>query len=231
MATTQVPGPPRPRSPLEAPPPRRWRARWSAGHVVMVIAALAAGLLNLVVLRAGDDRVGVAVVARPVAAGDALTATDLRVARVAADRSLLPGLVPAESLGTVDGWVAASELEAGQLLRRADLRRPATGDGLRAMSLPVDPAHAAGGALAPGDRVDVIEVRDGTATYAVTDAKVLAVADPGAGALGGLQTFSVTIAVDADAALRLALAIREESLEVLRSTGAEPVTTSGPPGG
>lgn len=95
------------------------------------------------------------------------------------------------------------------------------------MSVPIEPDHAVAGALRQGDRVDVIEVRDGIATYLVTDAEVLAV--PGGeqrGGLGTLSRFSVTLAVDDVTALRLASALRSGSLDVVRSTGSRAVQES-----
>lgn len=92
------------------------------------------------------------------------------------------------------------------------------------MSVPIDPDHAVAGALRQGDRVDVIEVRDGTAAYLITDAQVLDV--PTAeqrGGLGSLNRFSITLAVDDETALRLATALRSGSLDVVRSTGSRAV--------
>lgn len=191
----------------------------------MIVAAALAGLLNLVVLRAGDDRVPVAVVTTPVAAGEALTSDLVTVTRVAVDDAVLATLVPTATVETLADAVAVTDLAPGALLRRDDVRSAAAAGGQRAMSIPVDPAHAAGGDLVPGDRVDVIDVHDGAASYVVTDAEVLAVSDRG-GALGGLEAFSVTVAVDGDTALLLAAAVRNETIELVRSTGAAPLSGS-----
>ena len=95
------------------------------------------------------------------------------------------------------------------------------------MSLPIPAEHAVGGRLVAGDRVDVIAVRDGRATYLVTAAPVLAVPDGDARAgLGALRAFAVTLAVDDAEALRLAAALRTDDLEVIRSTGAPPVAAA-----
>lgn len=208
------PGPPAPRRPP-------W-TRLSAGHVVVVVAGLLAVVLNYSLLRAADDRVRVAVVARPIAAGDALGAGDLRSVEVAADDAVLGTLVPAEELDELAGHVAATALAAGDPLRRSDLRPPSAPDQRRAMSLPVPAEHAVAGQLQRGDRVDVIAVDQGTASYVLTDAEVLAVGG-GDGGLTGTGMFSVTVAVDADSALRLAEAIRADAVDVVRSTGATQV--------
>lgn len=215
-------------SPVAAAPApatrRRLASRFSAGHVVMIVAALVAALLNYSALRARDDSVRIAVAARDIPAGvpvglDALRFVDARV-----DAEVLAALLGPEQAAGVDGWVAATTLAAGEPVRASDLRAPSAPEAQRAMSVPIDPEHAVGGALRRGDRVDVITVRDGAASYLVTDAEVLAVPDSGSrGGLGTLSRFSVTLAVDEEIALRLAEALRAGALEVVRSTGARAV--------
>ena len=91
------------------------------------------------------------------------------------------------------------------------------------MSVPVDPEHAVGGALRVGDRVDVIEVQEDRATYVAIGLEVIGINESGSGgALDGLGSYSVTVAVDDATALRLAAAIRADRFELVRSTGAEP---------
>lgn len=190
----------------------------------MIVAAVLAGLLNLVALRSGDDRVRVAVAASPLPAGQPVAAHALRYAELAADPGVVEQLLQPEQAVDVDGWTAAGDIAEGALVRRGDLRAPAAGDGQRAMSIPLEPAHAVGGALAAGDRVDVIDVRTDAAEYVVTDAEVLGVSRSAGGpGLAGLGGFSITVAVDDGAALRLALAIRNDAVEVVRATGAAPV--------
>ena len=205
-------------------PRKSWLGRLSAGHVLMVVAAIVAGLFNLVALRSGNERVGVAVVAAPVAAGQPLTADALRYEPLGIGRSLQASLVTEAAAAGGSDWVAVRDLQVGDVLLRSDLRSSATPDGQRAMSIPVDPAHAAGGALRAGDRVDVIDVSEDRTAYVLTGAEVLAVTGGGTGGLGGVGGFSITVAVDADAALRLAVAIRSESVDVVRSTGATPAS-------
>ena len=63
---------------------RRLRVRLSAGHIVMIAAGLAAFLLNLLILRGGDETVPAAAAARPLPAGARLAEEDLEQVRVAA---------------------------------------------------------------------------------------------------------------------------------------------------
>lgn len=204
-----------------APPRRPWRSRLSGGHVLMLVAGLTAMLLNYAVLRAHDGRVAVVVTGRDVAAGEEIGAADLAFADVRASEALLATLITREQRDQAVGQVATVALPAGTLVRRDDLAPAAAGDGRRAMSIPIEPEHAVAGRLDAGDRVDVIEVRDGRAAFLLTDAPVLHVTTPDArGGLTGPRAFSVTVALDDEHALRLALAIRDGDLEVVRSTGA-----------
>lgn len=208
----------------EAPPRRRMTSRLSAGHVVMLVAALVAALLNYSALRARDDTVRVAVVTREIPAGAPFTTDAVRFADARLDEEVVATLLGPAQAPDVDGWIATAALAAGDPVRTSDLRPPSAPQAQRAMSLPIDPGHAVAGALRRGDRVDVIEVRDGAAAYLVTDAEVLAVPEPGTrGALGTSDRFAVTLAVDDETALRLAAALHTSSLDIVRSTGSSAV--------
>ena len=204
------------------------RRRFSAGHLVVLVAGLLAALLNYAALRSGDHTVRVATAGRDVAAGEVLGDGALQFTDVRVDEGVLAGLLlPADAEG-LTGHVAAAALAEGDLVRRNDLRAPSAPQAQRAMSLPVEVQHAAGGALVAGDRIDVITVAAGRAAYVVTDAEVLAVPQaatrPG---LVGAGSYFVTIAVDDATALDLAEALRGDGgMELVRSTGAEAATAA-----
>lgn len=211
--------------PSDAPARRRpLTSRLSAGHVVMIVAALLAALLNYSALRAGDDTVRVAVAARDIPPGASVTAEALRFVDARLDDAVVATLLGSGQVSATEGWIATGMIAAGEPLRASDLRAPSAPQAQRAMSVPIDPEHAVAGALRRGDRVDVIEVRDGVAGYLVTDAEVLAVPSmESRGALGSLQRFSITLAVNDEIALRLASALHTSSLDVVRSTGSRAV--------
>lgn len=209
----------------QAPPRRRrrpWSSRASASHVLIVGAAVLAALANFALLRAGDDTVQVAVAAEELLPGDVVEPSSLRFVDVRVGPDVLETIVARDRAGRVTGKVLLGRVPAGELLRWSDVADPTAGTGSRAMSLPIDPAHAVGGRLRPGDRIDVIEVTEDGAIYIAVDLEVLDVADRSGGAFGGLSPYSVTVAVDADTALRLAHAMRSDAIEIVRSTGAEP---------
>ncbi len=230
-ATTRAPGPtdedtaPAPSRPS---PPRRSRlSRLSAGHAVMLLAGLVAAVANFAVLRGHSDRVEVLVAGVDLRAGQTVTADQLETRAVALEGAVLEALLtPAELTG--GEVVATAPVAAGSPVRDGDLRAAAAADGQRRMSLPVDPARAAGGRIAVGDRIDVIRTVDGRSGYVVSGAPVLEVRDPdGPATLGGSGTLALTIAVDAGAALCLAGAIEDGALDVLVSTGRDPVPATG----
>ena len=203
----------------QAPRSPGLRGRLSTGHLLMLLAGAVAALANYAVLTGADDTIAVLVAADTVEAGERLDATSLATAQADPSGGLAEHLFDAGQREAVAGSVATGRIEAGEPLRSSDVAAGAAPHRQRAMSVPVDATHAVGGQLRPGDRVDVIETDERGARYLATDARVLAVAS-GEG-LEGLQSgFSLTIAVNADAALRLAEAAHQRQLDVVRSTGA-----------
>lgn len=195
-------------------------SRLSAAHVLMVLAAVLAFAVNLVVLRSRDDTFPVVAVGTPVVAGDVVAADDLRVVEVDVGDDVLSGLFRAIEIQQLTGMVATRALVPGELLSRSALIPAAGTNGLRAMSVPIDPAHAVGGALVPGDRIDLIHVTETGPRYVLVGAEVLSVATPDRAALTGSTGFHVVLAVDEDSALEVAAAINDGKIELVRSTGA-----------
>jgi Flp pilus assembly protein CpaB len=214
-ATSGIAPVPRPRRPL--------RTRLASGHLLMILAGVLTFVLVANALRARNATVEVAVAVADVAPGAVLSPASIRISTLPASSSLRDSLVAPEVLGA-ERWVATRRIAAGEPLLRSALAHAAAPNGLRAMSVPVSPDHAAGGELNIGDRVDVISADGPQALYVVRNAEVIGVAPRrGSAGLSSSSTgqFYVTIAVEADPALRLAAAIRAGKLEVLRSTGAE----------
>jgi Flp pilus assembly protein CpaB len=211
----------------QAPPPRRSGSRLSLAHVITLLAGLLAMLLVFSVLRSRDATWRVAVAAREIKAGTTLDRSAFRFTDVNASADVRQRLVSPAALDQLRGTVASRTIAAGDLVSRSDFRPAAAGARLRAMSVPVDPAHAVGGALAPGDRVDVIRVQEnGQAVFVIANAEVLSVNQPDSHSIGPAGTWSLTVAVSSRDALRLATAIRGEKFEVVRSTGSDPVNAA-----
>lgn len=187
----------------------------------MVAAGLVGIVATLAVLRSSSTATPVAVAAHDILPGDVVRADDVTFVDLDAADALLDTLVTEGDVSRVEGSVAVHRIGEGELVSVEGLAEEAAPGGLRAMSVPVDESRAVAGELEPGDQVDVLTVVDGAATYAVRGAEVLAVDRPSTGALGGgIEEFSVTVAVDEEQALAVVAGIDSGSIVLARSTGA-----------
>lgn len=205
----------------------RLAGRVSGGHVVMVVAALTAVLANLAVLRGGDAGVAFVTAAHDLPTGATVTRAAVRVEQAPLPAGVAGTLLAPGDLEALEGAVTAAAVPAGGPIRTADLRDRAGDDGQRRMSVPLQRHRAVGGDVRVGDRVDVIQVFDGSARYIVAGAPVLDVLDEGSASLSGIESFAVTVAVDAATALCLAAAVEAGAVSMILSTGQEPVAVAG----
>jgi Flp pilus assembly protein CpaB len=195
---------------------------------IAVVFSVLAGLFFLAAVN-GRSGTQVAVAARDLRPGDPIDEGAVRYVDVSGPGAVLATLVRSGDLDALRGSVLSHPVPSGAVLSRDDLVPAAAGSQPRWMSIPVDAEHAAGGSIAVGDIVDVIDGGDtgGTPSYALTGARVVAVSRPSGGALGsGSGKSSITVALpdgplpDGRAALAVATAIRHDKVEVVRSTGA-----------
>jgi Flp pilus assembly protein CpaB len=188
----------------------------------MVLAAVLAFAVNLALLRSRDDTVPVVAMATAVEPGETLSIGDLKLAEVDVGPEIMAALIPWADAERLVGMVAGRPLSIDELPSTGAFVSPAAAGGSRAISVPIDPAHAVGGNLTSGDRVDLIWVQDEGATYVLTSALVLAVGGDDPTSITR-SDFHVVIAVDGEQALAVAVAIREGRIEIVRSTGAAPI--------
>ncbi len=209
----------------EAPAPTRVPAwlRPSAAHVLIALAALAAFTLNLIVLRGNSQTAMVAVAAVAIQSGETIDESAIRYIEIAAGFEGIDSLYTSDQSSSLVGMVATRPLGPGTLIDRGSATEGAATGSLRAMSIPVSTEHAAGGLIRAGDRVDVIVTDGGVARFAVTDVEVLGAAPPASGGIGAVTAYYVILAVDSDQALALASALGSGAIEVVRSTGADPI--------
>lgn len=198
--------------------PRRTRRRFSVGHLAVVLAAVLAFAANLAFLRSVDDSIEVVAAARSLGAGEIVSAGDLRTVALRADASVLSTLLT--SVEGLEGRVVRSGLVAGQLVGGGDLLAAAAPDGLRSMAIPVSAQHAAGGTIRPGDRVDIIDVVEGVASYVVRDAPVLEVSSTSSGALAVSGGDFLVVGLNEAEVLAVAEAISDGKVDVVVTTGA-----------
>jgi Flp pilus assembly protein CpaB len=201
-------------------------SRLSLGHVIMLVSGLLGVILTYTLLRERDEVTQVAVASESIEAGTVVTADQFRLVEVDAANEQLDTLLTNDELESLEGLIAVNSIASNEFIDRTDFVPASSTSGLRAMSLPIEPQHAAGGALAVGDTVDVIGVRDGAASYLAQGIEVLSVggADSQGGLVGARDTLTLTLAVDEQTALELAAVLSDGSIEIVRATGATSTT-------
>ena len=185
--------------------PRRARRRsvpLAAGGVVLVVACalvFAEGWLQ------AGHRQPVLALARPVAAGQVITAADLETVRVSAAGPV--SLVPASRQDEVVGSTAAVSLPAGSLLAGGDIGTPPPVKGQVRLGIALKPG-AYPPDLAAGEDVDVLATpaaaasgssSSGTAPAALPVGEAVVLSVSPAAATGGSGDTVVEIQVPADA--------------------------------
>jgi Flp pilus assembly protein CpaB len=210
--------------------PRNLLSRFSTGHLVMIVAGLVGLLLTVAVLRRADERQPVAVAARDLSPGTALSDASVRYEQVKMDDSLLGTVLQPHDVKRMRDSVAAYPIAAGELIHRRALRPAAAPEGKRAMSVAIDPSRAVNGELEAGDRVDVILAGSHEVSIIVADAEVLSVGRPDrTGAFGGVDDkFTVTLAVDERESQLVAAGIAGGEIVITRTTGARPAGSTPP---
>ncbi len=207
----------------EPAPRRRFLARLSLGHVVMVLSGLLAFLLVLVVLRDNTSTSFFASAAVDIPAGTTVDANDVTLIEIPGD-ALVGVVLSADEVNAIitSGQVTTRAISAGTLLQRGDFSPGGLRSEIRSMSIPVSPTRAVAGSLKPGDVVDVIASDDEGSWYVTTGAEVLAVAEPTTGGFAS-NDYTITIAVDPVISLRLACGLANFAIDVTRATGASPI--------
>lgn len=205
-----------------SPKPARRRSgrRPSATHLLIAVVVILAFVLNLLVLQDRSSTTLIALASQPLTTGSIFDPAAIRLVPVDTGFEGLDSLVGESDLDAFEGWVLSRGIPEGGLVDRGSLVEPDVGGGLRSMSLPVPIEHAAGGALLPGDRVDIISVTEGVAGYVATALEVTGVGEPGAASIGAASQYHVVVAVTAEEALALAEALASGSVEIVRATGA-----------
>ena len=205
------------------PARRPVKRRLSASHFLIGLVVVLAFVLNFLALQDRSATTLVAVADRPITAGSAFSIDSVRLVPVPEGFEGIESLVQQARLSEFEGWVVERSIPEGGLLDQSALVEPGAPSGLRSMSLPIAVAHAAGGTIVAGDRVDVISVLDGSATYVASDIEVIGSSALDGGSFGSIGDYHIVVAVDAGQALDLAGALESGSLEIIRSTGAPKV--------
>jgi Flp pilus assembly protein CpaB len=193
-------------------------------RLVVGLLLVALSVLGGLRLAASADRtVAVYAAARDLPADHVLTPGDLATTRVHASAGVLGRLVRPDAATGANRKVLRFPLREGDLVAASALG-PAPGHG-REITVPIGPDHALGGALEPGDRVDVLASFDkGTETAktltVAAHAQVTAVVHS-AGLFGQREgeLSALTVSVPADDVVLVAFAIRNGEIDIVRADG------------
>lgn len=210
---------------IEVPQARRVeRPRWINVRTVLGLALFAGSLIagqQLVSAPAPSTRLWVA--AHEIAPGSTVLATDLTT--VDADLPAEAAQHYALATTNIEGAYVASGIAAGQMIPLDSLSESAP-SASRQMTVPVEAEHAVGGDLRAGDLIDILVTLDAgrssaRTTVLVSEAEVLGVVQA-SGSFGSESSpIGVTIALSADDAPRLALALRTGEIDVVRAVASD----------
>ena len=152
VSTGQREVPPPPTLLRQASAPRRWTPKALALALICVVLG---GLVVMIGVQSLTKRTTVLVVARPVAVGSTVYATDLTTASITSDAALNP--VPDSDRDAVIGKVALVDLRPGTLLTMSEI---GVSDGFTAgqilVALPLKPGQFPARGLSPGQSVVVV---------------------------------------------------------------------------
>jgi len=202
------------------------------GPLPWIGAALVALALigYVVVYGASKSRTAVLVTTQTLQPGSVLSASDLRVAQLGGDSSVLAGLEPGSALSQVVGQRVVDGLPAGTPLARSALTAEASSGAQ--MTLAVSALRALDGALEAGDRVTVLGTFGAGSGQARTrviarNLEVLSAGSVQGGEPSANATIGVTVALaNPQAATTLALASENGKIDLVRESS--PSTTAIP---
>lgn len=200
--------------------PARWvNLRTLLGVLLFAVSFLAGQR----VLADARRTTGVWVTTTDLAGGTAIGPGDVEERRVRLGPELAAAYLGADTDPV--GMVVTRPVRAGEMLAAAWTQPVGASPG-RAITVPVDPQHAVGGELRPGDRVDVIATFDaGTlearSTVLARAVEVLGLVSADGLGFGDDSVIGVTLAVAPQEAARLAFAVRSGDIDIAKVLGGD----------
>lgn len=211
---------------MDVPVARRvGRPAWLNARTALGVALFCLAFLGgQRVLQEGRQTVRAWTAAHDLAAGTTLQAADLISIEVKLPSDLAGRYVLSES--ALEGAVVTRAARAGELISSEWLATGAQKATGSSISVPVNPEHAVGGELRPGDRIDVLATFDAQdvrarTTAVVRAAEVLDVVESGGLVVSEEAAVGVTVAVSPKQATALAFAIRTADIDIVRVDGAK----------
>lgn len=174
------------------------------------------------VLQDAQNTVEVWTAARDLPQDQALTSADVVPKAVHLPPELMDEYVVAST--DLDGAVVMRPVMEGELLSNAAIADGAVASAGRSMTIPVAPEHAVGGALRPGDRIDVFGSFDAGDARAKTlllvrGVSIIHMVEAGGLVMGEEAVVGVTVSVTPEEAARLAFAVRNAEIDIVRVDG------------
>lgn len=191
-----------------APTSMRQR-RWPLALVAALVALGSALVFAVLWLNAGN-RQPVLAIARPVPAGQVLSADDLRVVRVSSDPGIDP--IPASRRGAVIGQTATSGLVPGSLLTEGQLGGSVTllGPGQAVVGLALKGGQLPTSNLKVGDQVVIVQTPPPGAGSAAVDPSGAAGTQGTGFVLGAGRVFGIDKAEDGSRDVVVSLSVARE---------------------
>lgn len=174
------------------------------------------------VLGAADSGVAVWAVTRDLPEGARLSSGDIHQVDVRMPPSQLGRYLGATR--AVQGDILLRPVRQGELVAAAWVTDAGPSASLRSVTIPVTPDHAVGGALVPGDRVDVFatlapEQARARTELLVEGAEVEALATTGGLVVEGQSLVGLTLSVPPEDVAKIVFAIRTAEIDVVRMEG------------
>lgn len=198
---------------------RAGRPAWVNRRTILGVILLSGSIFGgQAVMEAGRTTAPMWIAAEDLAGGSPITRGSLRMEEVRLPPTVASGYI--SSTQSLEGYVVTRPVAAGELVPRAWVVRASPGSG-RSLTVPVDPEHAVGGALRPGDIVDIFATFDAGDARArtvllVRKVEVFEVVAAGGLVMGEEAVVGITISVTPDEAQRVAFATRTAHLDVAR---------------
>lgn len=216
---------------MDVPSARRIsRASWinlrtMSGLVLFAVAVAAGGRF----LEAANTTTPAWAAARDLAPGDVVGPEDVR--RVDVNLPVEVGARYIAGATAVVGSVVTRAVPAGTLVPASAVADEADAGPGRVMTVPVAPEHAVGGALRPGDLVDIVATQTdggaGTCSVLVAgEVEVVDIVAAGGLVLDGEALTGITIAVAPSEVAGIAHAIRTREIDIARVTAPGSGTSS-----
>jgi len=187
---------------------------------VAALVALGSALVFAVLWLNAGNRQPVLAVARPVPAGQVLSAEDLRVVRVSSDPGIDP--IPASRRGAVVGKTTTSGLVPGSLLTEGQLGGSVTllGPGQAVVGVELKGGQLPTSNLKVGDQVAIVQTPLPGAGSAATDASGLSSTRGTGFVLGNGRVYGIDKAEDGSRDVVVSLSVAREIAAAVVSAGS-----------